>query len=180
MRLRKPSIELARLAFQHAAFGGDAGLGQALHATTGDFRVRVLHRRDHPRHTGIHQRIGARRRTAVVAARFEGHVSGGAPSLVAGGAQGVDFGVGFAGAHVPAFADNLPVTHDHAAHPRVGVRRVMTFARQFQGTGHVMGVEDGLFWGGGHSFTGSRARRSISSRNSLRSWKRRYTEAKRM
>ncbi|MNI10464.1 hypothetical protein D3C73_635770 [compost metagenome] len=115
-----------------------------------------------------------------MAARFKRHVSGGATSLLTSRAQGVDFSVGLAGALVPAFADNLPALHDHATDPRIGVRRVMPLARQFQGTGHEMGVEDGKFCGRGHSFTGSRARRSISSRNSLRSWKRRYTEAKRM
>ncbi|MNS34715.1 hypothetical protein D3C72_668480 [compost metagenome] len=177
---QKALIKLARLAFQHAAFGGDTGLCQALQTATGDFRVRVLHRRDHAGHTGIHQCIGARRCAAVVAARFKRHVSGGATSLLTGRAQGVDFSVGLAGALVPAFADNLPALHDHATDPRIGVRRVMPLARQFQGTGHEMGVEDGLFGASGHSFTGSRARRSISSRNSLRSWKRRYTEAKRM
>ena len=96
-------------------------------------------------------------------------------------AQGVGFGVGFAGTLMPAFADNLPVTHNHATHARVGMGCVQALARQFQGAGHVMSVEHRLFcrrWV--HSFTGSRARRSISSRNSLRSWKRRYTEAKRM
>ncbi|MNV10770.1 hypothetical protein D3C71_1013100 [compost metagenome] len=177
---QKTLIELARLAFQHAAFGDDAGLFQALQSATGDFRIRVLHRRDHPRHTGIDQRIGAGRCAAMVAARLKRHISSGTASLIARRAQGVDFGMRFTGALMPAFADNLPIAHDHAADPRVGVRRVMTFARQFQGAGHEMSVEDGKFCGRGHSFTGSRARRSISSRNSLRSWKRRYTEAKRM
>ncbi|MNZ66233.1 hypothetical protein D3C78_844510 [compost metagenome] len=178
--LEEALVELSRFTLQHTTFGGDTGLSQALQTATGDFRVRVLHRRDHAGHTGIHQRIGTGRRAAVVAARLKRHINGRATRLLTGRAQGVNLGVRLAGALVPAFADNLPTLHDHATYTWVGVRCVMPLARQLQGTGHEMGVEDGKFCGRGHSFTGSRARRSISSRNSLRSWKRRYTEAKRM
>ncbi|MNF62061.1 hypothetical protein D3C84_437320 [compost metagenome] len=173
-------IEFARLAFKHTALCGDAGLFQALQAATGDCRVRVLHGRHHPCQPGVDQCIGARRGAAVMAAGLQRHVGGGTTGILAGSAQGMNFGVGFAGAHVPAFADNLPVTYDHTAHPRVGMGGVVAVARQFQGTRHVMGVKDRLFGRNHHGLTGSRARRSISSRNSLRSWKRRYTEAKRM
>ena len=114
----------------------------------------------------------------MMAARFKGHVHRRATGLVASGAQGIGLGMGLAGALMPAFADNLPVTHYHAADPRVGVGGVQALARQFEGAGHVVGVEHSLFRG--HCLEGSRARRSISSRNSLRSWKRRYTEAKRI
>jgi hypothetical protein len=86
----------------------------------GDLRVGVLHRRDHPRHAGLDQRIGARRRAAMVAARFEGDVGTGATGALAGLAQGVHFGMGLAGAHVPAFADHFAIAHDHAAYARVG------------------------------------------------------------
>ena len=55
----------------------------------------------------------------------------------------------------------------HAADARIRMGGVQPLARQFQGAGHVQRV------GGVHSLAGSRARRSISSRNSLRSWKRR-------
>ncbi len=179
--LEEARVERARFTFQHAAVGFDTGLGQTLQATPGHFRVGVLHPGDHSRDTGAHQCIGARRCPPVVAAGFKGHVHRGATRLVTGGAQRIRLGMGFAGALMPAFADNLPIPHNHAAHTRVGMGGVHALARQFEGAGHVMGVEDGLFCRRcGHFFTGSRARRSISSRNSLRSWKRRYTEAKRI
>ncbi|MNF78608.1 hypothetical protein D3C84_607990 [compost metagenome] len=177
---QKTLIELARLGFEHAAFGSNAGIGQALQTTSGNLRVRIAHRCHHPGNPGIHQCFGTRRRAAMVAARFQRHISGRAPGQLTGGAQGVDFGVRFAGTFMPAFADDLAVTHHHATDPRIGVRGVVTFARQFQRARHEVGIEDGLLAGAGHSFTGSRARRSISSRNSLRSWKRLYTDAKRM
>ncbi|MNT37095.1 hypothetical protein D3C72_1732150 [compost metagenome] len=104
----------------------------------------------------------------MVAAGFEGDVGGGAAGQLAGLAQGVDLGMGLAGAHVPAFAHYLAVADDDAAHARVGMGGIDAFARQLKGAGHV-----GLIVAGHQSFDGSRARRSISSRNSLRSWKRR-------
>jgi len=177
---QKTLIELACICFQHPAFSGDTGLGQALQTAPGDLRIGITHRRYDPGNASGHQGVGARRRASVMAARFEGHIRRRAPGLLAGGAQGVDFGMGFAGALMPAFADNLAVTHHHATDSRIGMGGVVAFARQFQRAGHEMRVEDRLLGGGGHSFTGSRARRSISSRNSLRSWKRLYTEAKRI
>ena len=170
---QKAFIDRPRLAFQHTAMGVDAGLGQAMQATAGHFRVGVLHGRDHPCHTGIHQGVGAGRRTPVMAAGFEGHIGGGATGQFTGRAQGMHLGMGLAGPHVPALAHHLAVAHDDAADTRVGMGGVATLARQFQSTGHVVGVEDRLLGRLAHCLAGSRARRSISSRNSLRSWKRR-------
>ncbi|CRM03158.1 hypothetical protein [Pseudomonas sp. 31 E 6] len=127
----KPRVQRPRLSFQHAAANLDPGLGQTLHAAPRHFRVRVLHAGHHARDAGTHQRIGAGRRVAVVAARFERHVHRGATGLVTGGAQGVGFGMRFAGAFVPTFTDHLPIAHDHAAHSRVGVSGVQAVARQF-------------------------------------------------
>ena len=83
-------------------------------------------------------------------------------------AQRMDFGVGLAGADVPAFADDLAIANDDATDARIGMGGIDAFARQLEGAGLA-----GLVAGGNQSFDGSRARRSISSRNSLRSWKRR-------
>src|SRR5690606_35271480 len=118
------------------------------------------------------QRFGARRGTAEMAARLQGDISGSTPCALAGLAQGMHFGVRLAGAYMPAFTDHLAVAHDYTTDSRVGVGRIQAPARQFQGTRHIQLIVHGL--------DGSRARRSISSRNSLRSWKRRETEAKRI
>ena len=87
--------------------------------------------------------------------------------------------MGLTGAGMPAFPDNLPARHDDAADAWIGMGRIHALARQFEGARHTALIEHGLF-GCAHSWLGSRDRRSISSRNSLRSWKRRYTEAKRI
>ena len=87
-------------------------------------------------------------------------------------AQGMHLGVRFAGTHVPTFADDLAVMHDDAADPGIGVGGIQALPRELQGPCHITLIV--------HCRAGSRDRRSISSRNSLRSWKRRYTEAKRI
>ena len=91
--------------------------------------------------------------------------------LLTGGGQGVDLGMPFPGAHMKAGGDHLVSdgVDQHAPDPWIGMGGVVTLARQFQRASHEVRVEDGLLGGAGHSFTGSRARRSISSRNSLRS-----------
>src|SRR5690606_26052774 len=127
----------------------------------------------HPRHAGADQRLGAGTGASVMAAGLQGDVGGSAPRPFAGLAQGVDLGVRLAGALVPAFADDLAVAHDHAADTRIGMGGEQPQTRQPQRPGH-----EGLV-GRAHGWTGVRSR-SISSRNSSRSLKRRYTEAKRM
>ena len=161
-------------AFEHAALHGNPCRHQPQQAFACNFRIRVLHGRNHARDPGIDQCIGTRRSPPLMAARFEGDVSGGVEGLVARLSQRMHFGVRLTGANMPALADDLSIAHDHATHARVGVRGVNAFARQFQCARHVMVVQSALLsrWQA-HSFTGSRARRSISSRNSLRSWKRR-------
>ena len=111
----------------------------------------------------------------MMAAGLQCHVRRGATRLVAGLAQCVHLGVRLTGTGMPALADDLAITHDDAADTRIRMGGVKAFARQLEGARHeeVVALAHRLF-------DGSRARRSISSRNSLRSWKRRYTEAKRM
>ena len=100
----------------------------------------------------------------MVAAGFQSHVGGGTARPFAGLTQGVHLGVRFAGTGMPALADDLAITHDDAADTRIGMGGVQAFARQPQGARHeqVVALAHRLF-------DGSRARRSISSRNSLRS-----------
>jgi len=74
-------------------------------------------------------------------ARFERDIGGGAhqpvgADLRARRGQGQHLGMRFAGALVAAFADDLPVAHDDAAHPGVGRGRVHDGLRQGQGAPH--------------------------------------------
>ena len=127
-------------------------------------RVGVLHGGYDAGDTGIDQRIGARRRTPVVAAGFQGDVGGGTAGLVASLAQSMHLGMGLAGADMPAFADNDPIADDNAADTGIGMGGIQAFTGQFQGAGH-----QGMVAVHHQPWAGSRDRRSISSRNSLRS-----------
>lgn len=100
----------------------------------------------------------------MVAAGLQRDVGGSTARPFARLAQGMNLGVRFAGTGMPALADDLAITHDDAADTRVRMGGVNTFARQPQGARHeqVIALAHRLF-------DGSRARRSISSRNSLRS-----------
>ena len=59
----------------------------------------------------------------MVGAGLEGDVGSGAAGGLAGHRQGTDFGMGLAGAHMPAFADAFAVADDHAADTGVGSGR---------------------------------------------------------
>jgi len=138
--LEETRVQRPGIGFEHTTAHFNTGIGQTLEAAPGDFGVGVLHGRDHPCHACRDQPFGARRGMPVMAARFESDIGRGTPGQLARRAQGVDFGMGLAGAHMPAFADDLPVTHDHTTDPRVGVGGVQAVARQFDGACHVMGV----------------------------------------
>ena len=127
-------------------------------------------------------------------AGFEREVGDGALGVVSGGAQCVDFGVCFAGLLMLAFANNGSVVDEDAANHRVRVRRVRTARCQLQRTRHMRAVSGGkhdqVFFlpsNSGSSDICSRLAavseirwsRLISSSNSVMSWNRRYTEAKR-
>ena len=166
--LDETDVERPRLGFQHPAGDLNADAAQPRQPAPGDLRIGVLHGGDYPRDTGLDQRLGAGRRAAAVAAGFQRHIRSGAARAVAGLAQRVHLSVRLTRTHMPAFADQLPVLDDHAADPGVRMGRIQALARQLQRARHPGVVEIGHGF-----FAGSRDRRSISSRNSLRSWKRR-------
>jgi hypothetical protein len=63
-------------------------------------------------------------------AGFECHIGGGAVGALTRRTQGMDFGVRFAGALVPALTHDLAVVHQHAADARVGVGGIEAAARE--------------------------------------------------
>ena len=96
---------------------GDAEVAQLGDAPARDLRVGILERDDDAGDAGLGQRDDARPGAAVVRARFEGGVDGGAAGPVAGLAQRLDLGVGTAGRLRGALADDLAVAHDDARRP---------------------------------------------------------------
>jgi hypothetical protein len=94
----------------------------------------------------LDQRVGARRRAAVMAAGFQRHIDGCATRRFAGCLQRVHLGVRFAGTLVPALADHPAVAHDDAADPRIGRGRPQSPRGEPERTRHefvVGGAEHG-------------------------------------
>ena len=99
----------------------DAPLPEPGDAATRDVGIGVDERDDDARDARVEQRLGAGRRAALVRARLERDVRGGAPGAGAGRRQRADLGVRAARWLGGALADDGPVRRDdHAAHPRVG------------------------------------------------------------
>ena len=102
----------------------DARGAQAGEARARDPFVGVVERDDDPGDAGRDQRVGARRRVAVVGAGLERAVRGGAAGPVAGVAQRRDLGVRTGRERSGrALADDLAVAREHAADPGLGAVR---------------------------------------------------------
>jgi hypothetical protein len=90
----------------NADIDGDAGRAQPRVASAGNLRVWIFERRDDPGHARGDDRVGARRRLAVVRARLEGDVEVGAARGLAGAAQGLDLSMRPAAGLGPTAADD--------------------------------------------------------------------------
>ena len=104
---------------EQAELDPHAGSAQARPAAPRQ-RVRIAERRDHARDAGGGHRRGAGGRAAVVIARLQRAVEGGAACGGAGGRQRLDLGVRPAGTQVRALAHDPAVAHDDGAHHRIG------------------------------------------------------------
>ena len=121
---------------QHGnARGAQLGSTTAIHA-----RVRVAYGVNHAHDAGGDERIGTRRRAAMMAARFKRDVSrrtaGGTTCL----AQREDFGMRFTGTRVEAPTDHHAIANDDAAHARIRCRGIKRAARLGNGLAHETGV----------------------------------------
>ncbi len=141
----------------------------------------VGHAIDHLGNACLRQCPGAGPGAPLVIARLQGDIGRGPASPLAGIGQCIDFRMGLPGPTVEPLADDLAVAGDNATHPGIGPGRVQAPPGQLQGPGHAVDVE-----AAGHGqLLVSRALPALlsslssSARNSLISWKLRYTEAKR-
>ena len=114
------TIEGGSFSLAHVFADGNAGGAQAGDALSSHKRVGVAAGDDGAGNTGGDERVGAGRGAAMMGAGFEGDVGGGATGGIARCAQGVYFGVWFAGILVPAFADGNVVFDEDAADARIG------------------------------------------------------------
>ena len=148
-------VELARLLAAAAPFDGDAGGLEPRRAAAGDERVRVAQGDDDAADAGGDERVGARRRAAVVRARLERDVDGRAADVDAarrGIAQRHHLGVRAARfLRVAAAGEPAVGADDDAADARVRIGQ----------THRVRGQRERLAHGRGR-------RRSEESRSSVR------------
>src|SRR4029077_3761585 len=94
-----------------------AELGEA---AARDERIGIADRCDHAHDTSLNDRGGAGRCPSLMRARLERHIERGAARAGAGCPQGLDLGVGPAGAGVESFADDVTAGRDdHRADQRV-------------------------------------------------------------
>src|SRR5258706_1489118 len=142
------------------------------------FGVWIENGSDHALHFLPDDQICARRRAALMIARLEIDVQGGALGLRSGVFDGDNFGVRTACFLVPALADDRLALREHAADARVRRRRIKAFFGKRERPRHHGAVEIGkhahlrLRRGDLTSCTASRKSSGVS--------KLRYTEAKRM
>src|SRR6516164_4596514 len=107
-------------------FGGeadidrDAGRAQPRMPGSGNLQVRILKRRDHARDTRRDDGVGAWRRFAVMRARLERNVKGGAARSRPGAADRLDLGMRPAPNLRPATADDQSILDDHCTYSRIG------------------------------------------------------------
>ena len=120
-QLEVRSVLAARQVGAQAKLDRDSGAPQQRGPLPRDLRERVLQGDDDASNPGVEDRVGTRRRLAMVAARLQCHVQRRAPGGISGSSKSVDLGVGVAVLLVPAFADPLTVAHDHGADKRVGL-----------------------------------------------------------
>jgi hypothetical protein len=109
-----------RLGFPHSHRHVDSRAAQLLEAASGDDRVRVLERHDHPSHARRRHDGGAGRRPSPVGAGFERHVERGAASALASHGESLDFGVRASGRRVEGFAHHLARGHHDGAYQGIG------------------------------------------------------------
>src|SRR5690606_4599889 len=87
----------------------------------------IAERNDHPRWPGSDQRIGARRRTAIMTAGLQRNVDRGPGNVDAplgSLAQGHGFGMRAASTLRSARCDKLPIAHNDASDARIGISKV--------------------------------------------------------
>ena len=114
-------------------------------ALPGDVGIGVLDGDDDPGDAGLDERVGARRRAAVVRAGLEGDIGGAAPGPVGpvgdGGLECDGFGMPAAGRLGGALGDHRSgAVGEHAADPRVGGGAAAGGERDRAGALHQQGV----------------------------------------
>src|SRR6185503_6644652 len=131
----------------------DAARAQGLGASARHVGIGIHRARHYPRHSGVPDGPCAGRRPAVVVARLERDVEGGAARALARRRQRHDLGMGAARLGVKALAHDLAVADHHRAHHRIRRGQPAAPLRERERALHERQVLQGV---GGHE-SGSKA-----------------------
>jgi len=137
------AVEFARSVAHQAGLHGNASAEQSAQAFAGNPGIRIVARCNDSCDARRDQRVGARRRAAEVRARLQRHVDRRSARARAGVAQRKNFGMRFARALVPAFADDGFSVGNDAADARIRLCAVQAAFGQAQRARHVDVVRRG-------------------------------------
>jgi hypothetical protein len=98
----------------------------------------IQHGGNDPSNASAKDRVGARRRLAVMAARLEGHVERGPERLFSGAIQRVHFSMSLPVLFVPAFSNDTAIANDDGANERVGLDMPAAAFGEFEGAQNVI------------------------------------------
>ena len=103
-------------------------------------RVRIPGADHHPGQVLFQDDLRAGRRSALMAARLQGHIYGPPRRVLGAGGQSVSLRMQFAAAPVIALSDNAPVLYDHRAHHGVGVGPALPQSGKTYGPAHIVHI----------------------------------------
>ena len=141
--LEKSAIEIFRVFGADSGRNRDARSLETFDALARDPRIGIDESNDDARDAGGNQSVGAGRGLAMMGARFQTDIGGGAPCRRAGPRQGFAFRVRPTAWLGPAAADDLVASHQDTAHRRIGPNRPKPALGERQGTSHPMVVGAG-------------------------------------
>jgi hypothetical protein len=124
----------------HPGDDRDPGAAEPRRAAATDARVGIADAEDDAADAGGENRLGARRRAAMVVAGLERHEQGGAARPRPGLPEGLDFAVRGAGAAVIAPADDAAFGDDDRADAGIRGGAPERPAAELDGQAHVLGV----------------------------------------
>ena len=138
-----PGMQPARFRIEHAGKDFDAGGAQDGQAAPGDALIGVGIGDDDALQAGLDDGLGAGAGLAVMRARLERHVHGGAARAGPGLSDGLGLGMRPAAGLRAAHGDDLAAVwaHDHRADGWVGRRRTQATARKLHGEVHEFAID---------------------------------------
>ena len=140
----EPLVERPGFFFQQPAANVNACCPQSPQPLPVDQRVGVFHGRHHARHASLDQTVGTGPCPSMMGTGLKRDIGGCAARPLARLLQRQHFGMGLARPPVPAFAHHLAITHNDAAHTRIGHGGIDALPGQVDGPLHGPAIVFGV------------------------------------